>query len=75
MPAIQVQVKPGAKRRGLECTAEGRYVAYVKAPPVDGRANAELMGLVAEAFGCPKAAVSIQSGRSSRWKWVHIDLE
>lgn len=75
MPVIEVQVKPGAKRSALERSAEGRYVAYLKAPPVDGKANAELLGLLAEAFRCPKAAVSIKSGRSSRVKLVHIDRE
>lgn len=75
MPVIEVQVKPGAKRSALECRGERRYLAYIKSRPVDGQANAELIELLAEAFACPKAAVSIKSGRSSRLKLVHIDLE
>lgn len=52
---------------------DGTWVAKLKSPPVDGRANAELVALVAEQFGCRKAAVSIKSGASGRLKLVRID--
>ena len=45
----------------------------MKSPPVDGKANAELIALVAEQFGCRKAAVSIKAGASGRMKLVRID--
>ena len=45
----------------------------MKSPPVDGKANAELIALVAERFGCKKAAVSIKAGASGRMKLVRID--
>jgi uncharacterized protein len=40
---------------------------------VDGKANAELVALVAEQFGCRKAAVSIKAGASGRIKLVRIE--
>jgi len=40
---------------------------------VDGKANEELIALVAKHFGCRKAAVSIRSGASGRMKLVKID--
>jgi hypothetical protein len=41
---------------------------------VDGKANEELIALVAAHFDCRKKAVSIKSGESSRLKRVVVDL-
>ena len=73
MPAIRVKVKPNARVSRLEETEPGVWLAQLKSPPVDGKANQELIGLVAGAFGCPRAAVSIRSGASGRMKLVRID--
>jgi uncharacterized protein len=69
---IQVKVKPNARVSTLDEAADGTFVAHIKSPPVDGRANAELIELVARRFQCRKAAVSIKAGASSRTKWVEI---
>jgi uncharacterized protein len=53
--------------------SDGTWVARLKAPPVDGRANQELVALVAAHLKCPKAAVSIKSGASGRLKLVKVD--
>ncbi|MFX8008231.1 DUF167 domain-containing protein [Acinetobacter baumannii] len=45
----------------------------MKAPPVDGKANAELIALVAKHFGVAKSAVDIDSGGGSRFKRVRIE--
>jgi uncharacterized protein (TIGR00251 family) len=71
---IQVKVKPNARASVLERSADGQWVAQIKAPPVDGRANDELIALVARRFGCAKSAVSIKTGASGRIKLVRIDL-
>lgn len=75
MPArvIQVKVKPNARVSLLEEQADGTWLAQIKSPPVEGRANDELMALVAKQFGCRKSEVSIKSGASSRTKLVRID--
>ena len=70
---IQVKVKPNARVSTLDEAADGTFVAHIKSPPVDGRANAELIALVARRFQCRKAAVSIKAGASSRTKWVEIE--
>jgi uncharacterized protein len=69
---IQVKVKPRARASLLTRAPDGSWVAQLKAPPVDGKANAELIALVAKEFGCPKAAVTIRSGASSRLKAITI---
>ena len=47
-------------------------MAQLKSPPVDGKANKELIGLVADHFRCRKADVEIKSGASGRMKLVKI---
>ena len=69
---IQVKVKPNARLNVLEKYA-GMWEARLKAPPVDGRANAELIALVAEHFRCPRNAVTIKSGGAGRIRLVRIE--
>jgi uncharacterized protein len=70
---IQVMVKPGARVSSLELAPGGVWIAQIKAPPVDGKANEELVALIARQFQCRKSAVSIRSGASGRTKLVRID--
>ena len=72
MSILQVKVKPNARVSSLTQEPDGTWTARVKAPPVDGKANAELIRLVAAHFGCPKAAVTIKSGASGRLKRIEI---
>ena len=70
---IQVKVKPNARVSVLVQEAPGVWSARLKAPPVDGKANEELIALVAKQFASPKSAVSIKSGASGRMKLVRIE--
>ena len=72
MPIIQVKVRPGARESALQRLDDGSYSASLKSPPVDGKANAELIALVARHFKVPKAAVTIKVGGAARWKLVSI---
>ena len=69
---IQVKVTPRARESSLTQMPDGTWVAKLKSPPVDGKANAELIALVAEQFNCGKAAVSIKAGASGRKKLVTV---
>lgn len=73
MKTIRVKVKPGSRSSAIEESPDGTWIARVKAPPVDGKANAELAALVAERFGVRKAQISIKSGASGRMKLVQIE--
>jgi len=70
---IEVRVKPNAPVSGLVETADGTWLAQLKSPPIEGKANAELVALVAARFGCRKSAVSIRQGAAGRIKRVAID--
>jgi uncharacterized protein (TIGR00251 family) len=73
MKTISVKVRPNARVSALEQVDRGLWLARVKSPPVDGRANKELVTLIARHFGCPKSAVIIKSGVSGRVKLVNIE--
>ena len=73
MRTLKVRVKPGSREESLAEQDDGTWLARVKAPPVDGRANAALIALVAAHFGLRKAQVSIRSGASGRTKLVQLE--
>jgi uncharacterized protein (TIGR00251 family) len=71
---IRVRVKPNARTSSLELLSDGSlWLAQLKAAPVEGKANKELLELIARHFGRPKSAVSIKSGTSARIKLVQIE--
>jgi uncharacterized protein (TIGR00251 family) len=74
MKTLQVKVKPNARESRLVELDDGTWLAQVKSPPVDGRANAELIVLVARHFGVRKSQVSIRSGASGRVKLVQVEI-
>jgi uncharacterized protein (TIGR00251 family) len=69
---LSVKVKPNARASSLVQVEDGTWLATLKSPPVDGKANAELIALIAERFGCAKAAVAIKAGAGGRKKLVRI---
>lgn len=69
---IAVRAKPRSSVSVLELDSAGTWVARLRSSPVDGKANAELVGLVAKHFDCSKSSVSIVSGASARLKLVKI---
>ena len=74
MRVIQVKVRPNGRESALEALGDGSFAATLKAPPVDGKANAELVALVARHFQVPRSAVAIKTGAGARIKRVTVDL-
>ncbi|RYG94682.1 MAG: DUF167 domain-containing protein [Alphaproteobacteria bacterium] len=70
---IAVKVKPNSRVSLLTQAEGGAWLAQLKSPPVDGKANEELLALVARHFGCRKSAVSLKSGASARTKLIRIE--
>lgn len=69
-----MHVKPRSRVSELTALPDGGFEARLTSPPVDGKANAELIALIAAHFGCAKAKVSIKSGAGSRVKRVNVDV-
>ncbi len=70
---VQIKVKPQSRLSALSQTEDGSWLAQIKSLPVDGKANEELIALVAKQFGCAKSRVSIKSGATSKTKRVLIE--
>jgi uncharacterized protein (TIGR00251 family) len=73
MTVVVVKVKPNARQSSFAPAGDGTFVAHLRSPPVDGKANAELIALVARHFGRPRSAVSIRTGAASRIKRIAIE--
>lgn len=69
---IRVKVKPRSRVTSLAQMSDGTWLARVRSPPIDGRANHELIALIAEHFRCSKGVISIKSGECGRLKLVRI---
>ena len=71
----KVKVKPNSKQQSIKEETDGSFTVNLKSPPVDGKANDELIGVLAKKFDVPKSKIRIKSGLSSRQKLIEIDPE
>jgi len=69
---LSVKVVPGASRTQMAGAYGDGIRVRVAAPPEKGRANEELLNLLAEALDCPLSCLRISSGASSPRKIVEI---
>ncbi|NLY13434.1 MAG: YggU family protein [Gammaproteobacteria bacterium] len=69
---VLCHLQPGAKRSEFVGTHGDRLKIRLNAPPVDGKANSQLIAFLSKAFGVNKNAVLIESGELSRQKRVRI---
>lgn len=69
---IFVKAKSGAKHERIEKVDAAHFVVAVKAPPVDGKANAAILKALAKYFRVPLSNLRMVSGFASRQKVVEI---
>ena len=67
---------PGTRSPASGPPAPGKDVLRlsVTAPPVDGKANAAVLALLAEGLGTPKSRLAIVRGHGARDKVVAVEL-
>lgn len=70
---IIVKTKPGAKIDKVEKIDEANFLVYIKEPPINGRANAALVKLLATHFDISPSLVEIISGYMARVKVIEIN--
>jgi uncharacterized protein len=71
---IQVKVKPNSREQSIIEETDGSLTILLKSPPVEGKANDELIKLLAKKYQVPKSKIVIQLGASSKIKLINIDL-
>lgn len=70
---LNIHVSPGAKSTSVEgLYGEGAIKLKVAAPPVGGKANAEVERFLSKLLGVPRSDVNIIRGASSRDKTVLV---
>ena len=69
---LHVKVQPRASRTEIAGVLGGELKIKVTAPPVDSAANEALVKFVAELLECPRRAVEIIRGETSRHKAVAV---
>ncbi|HEU4385654.1 MAG TPA: DUF167 domain-containing protein [Anaeromyxobacteraceae bacterium] len=69
---LEVLVQPRASRTRAAGEHGGRLKIQLRAPPVDGEANAALLAFLAEALSVRRADVAIVRGLSGRRKTVRV---
>jgi len=72
-PSFSVYVQPRSSRTVVVGTHGDAIKIKLKAPPVDGAANDELIRFVAKTLAVPRTTVHIVSGLTSRRKRLTID--
>lgn len=70
--SLTIRVQPGAARSEVVGPHGDALRVRVASPPVDGKANAELVRFLAEHLGVAKAAVEVTRGHTSRTKVVTV---
>ncbi len=65
---VSIRAVPRSSRPGLDGVVGDALRVRVRSAPVDGKANKELIEVVADAFGVPKSAVAFKSGETSKTK-------
>ncbi|MDK2124219.1 DUF167 domain-containing protein [Parachitinimonas caeni] len=69
---LSLHIQPGAKRTEVAGLHGESLKLRLAAPPVDGKANEQLVAYLAAQFGVPRHRVNIVSGELSRKKLVEI---
>ncbi len=69
---LNVRVQPKSSREAILGVVEDALKIALKAPPVEGAANAALCAFIGKTLKCPKSAVELVGGQQSRNKRVKV---
>jgi uncharacterized protein len=71
---FRVRIKPNSRQNEISMV-DGIIIVRVKAPPIDGKANRELIAFLSEVLQIPKSKITIAAGAASKFKTVFIPDE
>lgn len=72
---ISIKVIPNSKEQKIKKEPDGSLKVYLKSPAKEGKANEELVKVLAKYFNITKSDVSIKVGQTSKNKIAVIDKE
>jgi uncharacterized protein len=73
MTILRVHVIPNSKSDCVAGEHGGAIKIKLRAPAVEGKANAALIRFLAEQLGLPRHAIMMERGQKSRDKLIRID--
>ena len=69
---IAIKLQPRASKNEMGEAIGNELKIRISAPPVDSAANQALLDFLAESFACPRSAVQLVRGRTSRHKTILV---
>ncbi len=69
---VAVVAHPNSKRPRVEKDLLGTLHVYVKSPPLEGKANGEIIDALSDYFQVKKSQVELVSGQKSKAKLFEI---
>ena len=69
---LSVRVTPGVRHDAVTALKEGVWCIKIAAPPVEGKANDELVSYLSRVLGMRKSSLGIVKGQTSRNKLVSV---
>jgi|HubBroStandDraft_2_1064218.scaffolds.fasta_scaffold1285255_1 uncharacterized protein (TIGR00251 family) len=70
---LKVRVIPNARKNEVAACTGDEIRLKVKAPAVDGKANAALIEYLSELANVPRSRIAIKAGEKARTKIIEID--
>ena len=70
---LKAHVSPQSRRNEIGSVRAGRLLIKLNTPPVDGKANKQLIGMMASEFDAVKSRIRITMGVRGRDKLIAID--
>ncbi len=70
---LKVKVQPRACKKMVQKTGEQEYKVWVVSPPSEGKANKEVIDLVASHLHIPPSRLKIVKGKKSRQKTLALE--
>lgn len=69
---LNIIAKPNSKKPGIEKISETDWIVRLNSPPIDGKANLELIHRIASELKVAKSKVQILKGESGKTKKIQI---
>ena len=70
---LELRVTPGARHNSVKAFSEGAWQLKIAAPPVEGKANEELISYLSGILSLRKSSFHLIKGESSRHKLLSVE--
>ncbi|HOJ31031.1 MAG TPA: DUF167 domain-containing protein [bacterium] len=69
---ISAKVKTLSREEKISQVEPGKFIVHVKTPPIEGKANEEVIKIISKFFKVPKSKVRIIAGHKSKNKIIEV---